>query len=172
MGDQDIHTEPTQHPDQVASYDIISFPGRSLFDPLRPFIYDQYKPLIFSKWLRSLRFGNELFHKIDSKEYYKNYHAFIELLLSKPDSLVKLAVLSDDHDVVLGFSVSREDVLDYVHVHKDQRRLGIGTALIPAGTTVFTHITLNAIKILGAQPVTENREFQFKNFKLRFNPFA
>lgn len=123
----------------------------------------QYKSLVFSKWLRSLRFGNPIFEKINSDEYFKNYQIFIEKLLSKPDSLIRLAVLTDDRDVVLGFSVSREDVLDYIHVHKDHRKQGIGSLLVPEGTTTFSHITKTAIEIWQKIP-------RYK--KLKFNPFA
>lgn len=138
---------------EKASYSIISFPAAKL--------PNQYRAMVLSKWLRSLRFGNPLFKKVDSDEYYKNYHIYIENLLSKPDSIVRLAVLSDDHDVVLGFAVSRENVLDYIHVQSDYRRIGIGTALLPSGVGVFTHITNVALAI-----------WQNKYKKMRFNPFA
>jgi hypothetical protein len=136
-----------------ASYSIISYPASQL--------PEQYKALIFSKWLRSLRFGNPVFKKIESSQYYKNYHLFIEKLLAKPDSIIRLAVLTDDHDVVLGFAISREDVLDYVHVHGDYRRIGISKKLIPEGITVFSHFTL-----------TWGAIWQSKLKHLKFDPFA
>jgi hypothetical protein len=147
LEEKELLTSPT--------YSVISFRASQL--------PESFKPLIFSRWLRSLRFGNSLFRKIDSKNYHENYHKFIENLLNKPDCLIKFAVLSDDHDVVLGFSVSREDVLDYVHVHTDYRKHKIGTALIPDGITTFTHITLIAIDIWQTNP---------KYRHLKFNPFA
>jgi GNAT superfamily N-acetyltransferase len=122
-----------------------------------------YEPMLYSRWLRSLRTGNQTFKKISSNAYFENYHKFISNLLNKPDSLVRLAVLSDDHDVVLGFAVSREDVLDYIHVHTDYRRIGIGTALVPEGITTFSHITVTAIIIW-----QKNQKYKH----LQFNPFA
>lgn len=154
MEDKNLHTK-TIEPQASPTYTIIEFKGSNL--PI------QYHPLVFSRWLRSLRFGNNNFRKIDSDVYYKVYHQFIEALLSKPDALVRLAVLSDDHDVVLGFSVSREDVLDYVHVQADYRKHGIGTALIPKGISTFTHLTLT---VIGIWPNNE----KYKDWK--FNPFA
>jgi ribosomal protein S18 acetylase RimI-like enzyme len=124
---------------------------------------EAYRPLIYSKWLRSLRFGNELFKKVDSDEYYANYQKYLENLMAKPDSLVRLAVLTDDKDVVLGFSVSREDVLDYVHVHTDHRRQGIGKAVLPKHFTTFTHLTFTATGIW-----RKNMKYR----QLKFNPFA
>lgn len=137
------------------SFTVISFPSAQL--------PKGYMPLVFTRWLRSLRLGNKTYEKISSKIYYKDYHTYIENLMLKPDSIVKLAVLSDDYDVVLGFSVSREDVLDYIHVHTDYRKNGIGTALVPEGITTFTHLTALAILIWQ----TKDR---YKNWK--FNPRA
>jgi GNAT superfamily N-acetyltransferase len=72
---------------------------------------------------------------------------------------VRLAVLSDDRDVVLGFSVSREDILDYVHVHKDMRKQGVATSLIPKDIKIITHLTKTALLVW---PKYEN---------ITFNPF-
>lgn len=139
------------------TYSIISYPSALL--------PDQYTALIYSKWLRSLRFGNPIFKNMPSNIYYKEYHTFIENLLKKPDSIIRLAVLTDDHDVVLGFSVIREDVLDYVHVHKDQRKQGIAKALVPPGITTMSHITTVAMEIW--QPKQDK-----KYSHLSFNPYA
>lgn len=152
------------------TYQIINFRSSEL--------PDQYKALVFSKWLRSLRFGNPLFEKIDQDEYFKNYHIFIENLLRKPDSTIRLAVLSDDKDVVLGFSALREDVLDYVHVHRDQRKQGIARKLIPDTITTLTHLTKTAMGILAHSPryrlmvkdvpIEKNPDIRY----FIFNPFA
>ncbi len=138
-----------------ASYTIMAYPALKL--------PPQFIPLIFSKWLRSLRYGNPLFKIMSPKEYYKNYHTYIENLMKKPDAIIRLAVLSDDHDVVLGFSMNREDVLDYLHVHTDYRKIGIGRALMPVGITTFTHVTSSWLSIWPAN----------QNYKdLKFDPFA
>jgi GNAT superfamily N-acetyltransferase len=150
------------------TYSVITFKASEL--------PEQYKALVFSKWLRSLRYGNPLFEKADSNEYYKNYHIFIENLFKKPDALVHLAVLTDDHDVVLGFSATREDVLDYVHVHRDMRRQGIAKKLIPSSINVFSHMT----KIIGSI-LTHNPKYKLRDPSkmddpavryFTFNPFA
>jgi hypothetical protein len=70
---------------------------------------------------------------------------------------VRLAVLGDDSDVVLGFSCSRGDVLDYVHVHKDYRRNGIGCSLISEGIQTITHLTHNGMSFWTA--VLPNTKF-------------
>jgi len=137
------------------TYSVISYPSRDL--------PTNYIALVYSKWLRSLRFGNPLFKNIESDAFYREYHKYIESLLEKPLSVIRLAVLSDDHDVVLGFSVSREAIIDYVHVHMDHRRVGVGRSLLPAHTTTMTHITMTSLTIWRNNPKYEH---------LIFNPFA
>jgi GNAT superfamily N-acetyltransferase len=122
-----------------ASYKVIQVSG-----PLLP---ETYHNMVYSKWMRSLRFGNDYFKLIESSSYYGVYHRFIATLLDHPDTLVRLAVLSDNADVVLGFSVSRGPVLDYVHVQRDYRRQGIARSLVPQPLLAITHITKPAMAI-------------------------
>lgn len=145
--------DPLSQGESEASYEVISFRAKEL--------PRNYIALIYSRWLRSLRFGNPLFRHVSYHQYFKHYHVYIEKLLAKPDCIVNLAVLSDDHDIVLGFSIAREDVLDYLHVHTNNRHCGIGTSLIPMGITTFTHITAIWIEIWNKH---------YKQWK--FNPFA
>jgi GNAT superfamily N-acetyltransferase len=137
----------------MSTYSVLSFPAQD--------IPKDYLPLIFSKWLRSLRYGNDMFKLIDVDAYYRTYHHYIGLILQRVDAVVRLAVLTDDKDVVLGFSVSHGSVLDYVHVHKDQRRQGIGMALLPLGIDTISHVTKTGLSIWGSK---------FREWK--FNPFA
>jgi hypothetical protein len=119
-----------------------------------------YLGLIYAKWLRSLRYGNDLFRLIDAEGYYRSYHRVISGLLERPDTMVRLAVLTDDPDVVLGFSVSRNETLDYVYVNKDYRRMKIGTQLVPSQTKVITHVTKTGLTIWGSK----YREWKFNPF--------
>lgn len=137
------------------SYDVIVMPAKQLDH--------RYRSLVFSRWLRSLRYGNHVFKKASSKEYYRDYQKFIENLMAKPDAKFRFAVLSDDHDIVLGFSMSREDVLDYVHVHSDYRRVGIGAKLLAPDTTTFSHLTATGLIIW-------QNNAKYKH--LKFNPCA
>lgn len=151
MGGKSIQPQATKS--EVAAYKVVEYPGAKL--------PDTYHNMVYSKWLRSLRFGNEYFMLIDSDTYYKYYNKYIDFLLNGIDSVVRLAVLADDEDVVLGFSVSHRDVLDYVHVHKDYRKIGIATKLIPKDVSVFTHITRTWLSV-----------WNNKYSSMKFNPFA
>ena len=137
----------------MSGYKIIAFNGY-----MTP---NDYRALVYSRWLRSLRFGNDYFKLVAQDAYYEAYHLYIQRILEHPDSMVRLAVLSDDADVVLGFSVSRGSILDYVHVHKDHRRLGIGRKLVPKDIDTITHLTRTGLAIFGS-----------KHFNWAFNPFV
>lgn len=138
---------------EAASYTIIGFSGKDL--PAA------YRNLIFSRWLRSLRFSNDYFNLIEANAYYAVYHRYIEALLARPATSVNLAVLSDDNDNVLGFSVTEPEILHYVHVHKYQRKQGIGRALVPSTTRVITHVTKTGLSL-----------WVSKMPQAVFNPFA
>lgn len=139
----------------MSTYSIICYKGGDL--PQR------FHSLIYSKWKRSNRHGNDWWKLVAYEAYYPAYERYIDVLLSKPGSIVRLAVLSNDKDNVLGFSVCRENVLDYIYVHKDHRKQGIGTSLFPYGTTIFTHLTYTA------RFIWKTKE-KYKH--LKFNPFA
>lgn len=132
MGDKEIYPEAVEQ-EGMSSYKIVAYSAFAL--------PQAYVNLIYSRWMRSFRYGNDIIKLCDSNAYYFAYRSYISKVLMQRDAVVQMAVLTDAPDVVLGFSVSRGTILDYVHVHKDNRRVGIGQKLIPAGITVFTHLT-------------------------------
>lgn len=110
-----------------------------------------YRTLIFARWKRSLRHGNDYFRLVRPDAYYTAYERYIQQIMRDGRTAVRLAVLADDHDVVLGFSVVRENILDYVHVQADQRKQGIAKALVPVGIDTITHLTKFALPIWGSK---------------------
>jgi len=136
-----------------SSYTVLEFKGAD--------VPAQYHNVILSNWLRTLRFGNPVFSQIDSFVFYKNYEINLKRNLRDADCIVKLAVLADDPDIVLGFSAHRKNILDYICVKRDMRRQGIAKSLLPAGIDTFTHYTRTGGLIW--------RE-KFKDWK--FNPHA
>src|ERR1700677_3250936 len=73
-----------------SSYTAIAYPANAL--------PDQYRNMVYSKWMRQLRFGNEYFKLIDSQAYYEIYHKLIDVYLSRPNAVLRLAVLTDEPD--------------------------------------------------------------------------
>lgn len=121
------------------SYTVVRYTG--------DLVPDKYNNYIRSKWMRSYRLGNPFIKLCNSDSYYSGYTIFITKLLLRHDTMFRLAVLTDDKDVVLGFSATRDNILDYVFVHKDYRRQGIGNALVPAHIDTFTHLTMQGMSI-------------------------
>ncbi len=157
MGNEAVLTKAAQQESGeiglASSYRVIRYAASSL--------PEDYLGLIYSRWKRSLRYGNEYFRLVKPAAYYCAYDRYISRILSGPGATVRLAVLEDDGDVVLGFSVSRGSILDYVHVHKHQRRAGIGRSLVPAGIETITHLTNTGLRI-----------WSNKYPEWAFNPFA
>lgn len=106
-----------------------------------------YRGLVFAKWMRSLRFGNDYYRLMDQFSYYKSYQRLLASIMANPSTMITLALLTDDPDVVLGFAVTRGNILDYVYVDKDQRRQGIARAIVHKHIGVITHLTRTGISI-------------------------
>ena len=115
-----------------SAYKIKLFAGQTL--PLR------YTDFVYANWLNSCRQGNDYFKLIDSRVYYTKYKPYIKSVLDRDKTLVKIAVLSEDEDVVLGFAIDEGQILHYVYVGKDYRRASIGESLVSHFSS-FTHLT-------------------------------
>jgi len=120
---------------------------------------DPYFNMLMSKWLRSLRYGNRYFKLIDPPAYWGNYHNYLANIISGPGTRIRLATLSEDDDVVLGFSVCRDRCLDYVWVHNLQRKQGIGKALVPIDLDTYSHITT-----VGESIIKQKLDWKFNPF--------
>lgn len=152
VGHAGIHSGAAQQVQQeVASYKVVAFDH----------VPEEYRNMIFSKWKRSLRYENDYFKLIDCDAYFKAYDKYLSGILAADNLVFTIATLSDDIDVVLGFSVSRGTVLDYVYVNKEFRRIGVGARLIPRGITTITHLTKTGMTI-----------WNNKYSAWKFNPFA
>ena len=123
----------------MSSYSIITVPFEKL---------DPYRGAITARWRDTLKFGNDMMKLTKMSTYKRAYTKHIANILDQPSSEVRLAVLTEDHDVVLGFSVSRGHVLDYVHVMHEYKRNGIGTRLVPKGITTVSHLTHIGLTIM------------------------
>lgn len=108
------------------------------------------RTFIISTWLKGLRFGSDVFREIDSDSYFKNYQTIIKSLLDLPTTTVKVACLSDDKDVILGYSVLSKDEkkIHFVFVKGSWRKIGVGRALVPTTVKLATHITKVGLSLI------------------------
>src|ERR1700722_2445690 len=81
----------------------------------------RYTNCVYSKFLRSLKYGNFFFRMIDNHTYYDNYKKYIAMLLARPNAQILVAVLTEDPDVVLGWCLREEKTVHYVWVDALQR---------------------------------------------------
>lgn len=101
----------------------------------------QFKAFIYSNWMNSLRFGNDYFKLTQSATFYDAYGKYITDIMHREDARVRVCVLSDDEDTALGFSVDEKDILHYVYVKKECRKMGIANFLVVRGFKTISHIT-------------------------------
>lgn len=153
VGHEGVLPQAAQQEDTQAAYRVVRYGGRHL--PLG------YVGFVHSRWKRSLRQGNDYFLLVRPGDYFDAYNRYLPRILESPECAVRLAVLADDPDVCVGFSVTRGKILDYVYVQSEFRRRGIAQHLVPKDIEVITHLTRTAMTIWGSK---------YKGWA--FNPFA
>ncbi len=107
----------------------------------------QYLNLVRSRWMRSYKHSNDYMKLVHSEAYYCAYSVYVENVLNRPNTTVRLALLEEDDDVALGFSVVENTCLHYVEVPKVNRGQGIGRALVPDKIEWFSHLTKIGFKL-------------------------
>ena len=146
--------QQANEPKEKDSYGIITYSGSSL--------PERYEPLVFSRFLRGLRFGNALFRLMDATPYFTNYHRYLQSILERPNTKVRIAALSDDLDNVLGYSIVEGETLHWVHVHKYNRKAGIAKELVGHNIKTISNLTKDGFIIW-------NKKYKRK---WAYNPFA
>ncbi len=131
MGDQSLVATPNA--EQESTYSVVLYPASKL--------PEQYLNLVRSQWMRNQKHGNEYFKLADPDSFYGAYQQVIHRFMNRPNAVIRLAVLSDDKDVVLGWSLIEVDVLHYVFVKHEHRNQGIGKSLVPVPIHTITHLT-------------------------------
>lgn len=116
-----------------SSYSILAFPAARF--PV------EYSSFVKAKWKRDLRRGNDYFKLVHPDVFFQAYEKYINHLLNRPNAVLRLAVLTDTPDVVLGFSLIEGDRLHYVFVQGEQRNRGIGRSLVPVPINSISHLT-------------------------------
>lgn len=120
-------------------------------------------PFVLSTFLRGLYYGNAWFAMIPKHIFMQHYSAIVRALISSPKTIVKVACLPDDQDVIIGYSILSADyqTIHWVHVKKAWRQKGIATALTPRHPAFVSHLSDHFGKLLLS-----------KLPNVQFNPFA
>jgi hypothetical protein len=97
---------------------------------------------LLATWLRGLYFGNNwIKNNIEPQTYFDYYDEVIKLILLRPTTEIRLSVMADDPDVILGYSVVERDCLHWIFVKESWRKMGIAKSLVPSGIKSVSSVT-------------------------------
>lgn len=116
---------------------------------------------ILATWLKGLRYGNDWFGLVEAPVYYASYQTVIERILQSPGTTIRVACLKDSPDVILGYSVTRGNTLDWIFCKSRWRLIGIAKSLVSESVTQVSHLTEVGKAIL-----------KKKKSSITFNPFS
>ncbi len=112
---------------------------------------------ILASFLNGIYYGNTLFNMIPKAIFMENYKEIAnELYRNQLKTVVKVACLKDDEDVILGYSILSADYLTihWVYVKEKFRHQGIGKSLVPLYPISVSHLTKLGIELLKKLPNT------------------
>lgn len=119
---------------------------------------------IYSDWLRSYRQNSTSMKELPEKVFFDEHRRVINGIL-KTGTVLVLADCADDY-VVAGFICFESDVLHYIYVKKDFRKLGLASELMEAANFKRGRELLTSHSVYSFAPV----QF-FKNYLTTFNPY-
>lgn len=101
------------------------------------------KNFVLATFLRGLYYGNDFYNMMPKQTFMDNYKIMAEMLLAPERNMIHVAVLKDDIDVILGYSVVSHDheTLHWVFVKAAWRKQGIAKSLTPATINTYSHFT-------------------------------
>lgn len=89
-------------------------------------------PYIYGTWLNKIIHQKGLFGAPDQADQFKNHHHNVERILKDPHTIVRVACLKEDTDVILGYCVARTpNILHWAFVRPDWRCIGLFKDLLP-----------------------------------------
>ena len=123
--------------------------------------YENDRAFILATWLRGLYYGNSWFKEIQKDVFMQVYHGVIDNVLKSEHTIINVAVLNEDPDIILGYSVLNNQhlnpVLHWVFVKEAWRKMGIARHIIPENVDTVTQLTTIGLKL--------------KPENVKFNPF-
>lgn len=121
------------------------------------------KNFILATFLRGLYYGNYWWNDVPKQIFMDNYKIVAEELLQQ--SMVKVACLKEDSDIILGYSILSTDfqVIHWVFVKSSWRQKGIAKNLLPKYPSAVTHLTKLGLKLLSKYENTVYNPFKILN---------
>lgn len=88
------------------------------------------KDFILSAWLKGNYYGNSYFRQIPPDIYYREYADEIMRILNQPGVEIDIACDESYTQWIVGFSVTQNENLYWIHVKRDFRCRGVGKLLL------------------------------------------
>jgi len=95
------------------------------------------EPYIYSSWRNSWYYSSIVKPKGNPKQIFQRQTQKIKEILEKAQ--IRIACLDIDPVVIIGYSISRNNHLDWIYVKSDYRKNGIGTMLFPKNIETVTN---------------------------------
>ena len=114
---------------------------------------------IYQSWLKSLRVDSHYKHLTTKATFFTNYRLILDEILS--ESMILVACLPEDHNVILAYLCYSGDTLHYAFCKEAFRNLGITRMLYKEAfknKPVITHYTYSSDPII-------------QKHNLEYNPF-
>lgn len=99
------------------------------------------KNFILSTWMKGNYFGNSIFKSIPQDLRFKDYTRYMEAVLSDPEAEARVACDESAPEWAVGFSITRQDTLYWIHIKEGYRRMGIGSLLLSGRRLVSIRMT-------------------------------
>lgn len=119
------------------------------------------KAFIFSTWLRGVYYGETVFKHMNKDRFMESYHNLIEMTIAAPNTLILIACLKEDEDVILGYAALNKNkkVVYWAYVKSAWRNIGLSKMLLGSDIHVATTLTVLGLNIM-------------KRKNIEFNPFT
>lgn len=95
---------------------------------------------IIASWLQGYFHSQPFFKEMKLHTFCSFYEKVVKALMAK--SVMKVACLESDPDVIIGYSVHQSPILHWVFVRPAWRNKKVATALVPKDITTVTHLTV------------------------------
>jgi ribosomal protein S18 acetylase RimI-like enzyme len=98
--------------------------------------------LIIGTFLNGVKYGSSYFKSIDDDAFFHNYTKFVEYVTFNSD--VKICCLEEDEDVIVGYVLSKGEVIHWIYTKPAFRKLGVANSLLaeisPTTTPTYTKV--------------------------------
>ncbi len=101
------------------------------------------KNFILATFLRGLYYGDSWFSLIPKDIFMSNYKHIAENIVNSPYTIIKVACLKEDPNVILGYSILSSDfqTVHWVYCKSAWRKQGIAASLLPKAPSYITHLS-------------------------------